>query len=69
MTYVVRVRPFEEFEIRYELGLHPDALSHLRGSESLSPSATLQFRQVRERKLFNNERLHTGIEFAASRGN
>ena len=48
MTYVVRVRPFEEFEICYELGLHPNALLHLRGSESLTPSATLQFRQVRE---------------------
>jgi hypothetical protein len=28
MTYVVRVRPFEEFEICYELGLCPDAAKY-----------------------------------------
>jgi hypothetical protein len=61
MSYVVRIRPFEEFEIRYKLGLHPDALSHLRSSESLTPSAALRFRKVRERALFNNERLQTCI--------
>ena len=33
---VVRVRPFEEFEIRNQLGLYPNALSHLRGGQSLT---------------------------------
>jgi hypothetical protein len=66
MAYVVRVRPFKKFEICYKLGLHPNALLHLRGSESLTPSASLRFRQVREGTLFNNERLHTCMEFAAS---
>jgi len=28
MSYVVRIRPFEEFAICYELGLHPDAAKY-----------------------------------------
>ena len=49
VPHVVRVRPFEELEIRDELGLDPNALLHLRGGQSLTPSAALRFRQVRER--------------------
>jgi hypothetical protein len=56
MAYVVRICPFEEFAICYELGLHPDALSHLHGSESLTPPTTFRFRQVRERALLHDER-------------
>jgi hypothetical protein len=54
MSHMVRIRPFEEFEICHELGLHPNALLYLRGSQSLTPPASLQFRQVCERT-FPNE--------------
>ena len=54
MAYVVRIRPFEEFAICYELGLHPNAFFHLWSSQSLTPSATLQFRQVCERTFPND---------------
>src|SRR5580704_17467727 len=35
---MVRICPFEKFEIGNEAGFHPHALLHLRGSESFSPS-------------------------------
>ena len=56
MANVVRIRPFEKFEISYKLSFHPDALSHLRGGESLTPPATPQFRQVCERTPLHDER-------------
>ena len=69
MAYVVRIRPFEEFAICYELGLYRNALLHLRGSESLTPPATLQFRQVRERTFLNDEWLQLRLQFTAGSRN
>jgi hypothetical protein len=56
MTYVVHVRPFKELEICNELGFHPNALRHLWCSQSLTPSAALRFRQIRERASLYDER-------------
>ena len=41
---VIGIRPLEKLEIRDELRLNPDALSHLLGGKSLAPSAALRFR-------------------------
>lgn len=43
---VIGIRPLEEFEIGDKFGPNPDAISHLLGSESLTPSATVRFRQI-----------------------
>jgi hypothetical protein len=61
---VIGIRPLEKLEIRDQLRLNPDALSHLLGSESLARSATLRFRKIRERTSLDNQRLQPGVQFA-----
>lgn len=46
---MVRIRPFEKFEIRHEFGPYPDALLHLRGSESFAPSPAPRLGKISER--------------------
>jgi hypothetical protein len=64
---MVRICPFEKFEIGNEAGFHPHALLHLRGSESFSPSPAPRLGKISERARICDEGFETSVHSAPLR--
>src|SRR5687768_1797573 len=56
MTEVVFTCPFQEFELPDEYGLDPAAVLHFLRRQSLTPTAFLCFRKIREGTIGNFKR-------------
>lgn len=52
---MVVARPLQEFGLRDERRLQPDAFLHFSGREPLTPTAAFRFREIHERALFGFE--------------
>lgn len=64
MPNVIRVGPFEEFKIRHEFCLHPNALFHLRSGEALSPATGRRFREIDARAGPYDQRFEASVQLA-----
>jgi hypothetical protein len=60
--------PFQELKIGDKYGLYPFTFVHLRCGQSLPPSPTVRFWQVKEWASASDERLQERIQFAPRRG-